>query len=102
MAAISSLDSQQATSTDETFTKLFQLLNYCTTHPNATIRYHASDTILNIHSDTGYLNEPEARSRAAGHFFMSFKPISGEQQHNSAVLTLYTIFRMVVASAAEA
>jgi hypothetical protein len=92
MAAISSLASQQATATatEDTATKLLQLLNYCATHPNATIRYHASDMILNIHSDAGW------------HFFMSSKPRNGEQQHNGAVLTLSTILRMVVGSAAEA
>jgi hypothetical protein len=58
--------------------------------------------ILNIHSDDGYLNEPEARSRAEGHFFMSSKPKNGEQQHNGLILTLSKILRMVVASAAEA
>jgi hypothetical protein len=58
--------------------------------------------ILNIYSNAGYLNEPVARSRAGGHFFMSSKPRNGEQKHNGAVLTLSTILRMVVASAAEA
>jgi hypothetical protein len=33
---------------------------------------------------------------------MSSKPINGEQQHNSALLTLSTILQMVVASAAKA
>lgn len=28
-----------------------QLLNYCATHPNAIICYHASDMILAIESD---------------------------------------------------
>jgi hypothetical protein len=82
MTAISSLALQQATATEDTEPKLIQLLNYCATHPDATIRYRARDMILNIHSDGGYLNEPEARSRAGGHFFMSSKPRNGEQQHN--------------------
>jgi hypothetical protein len=97
MAASSSLASQQATATEDTSTKLLQLINYCATHPNATIRYHASDIILSIHSDAVYLKEPEARSRAGGQFFMSSKTINGEQQHNGAVLTLSTILCMVVA-----
>jgi hypothetical protein len=56
MAAISSLASQQATATEYTEAKLIQLLNYCATQPDATIRYRVSDMILNIHSDAGYLN----------------------------------------------
>jgi hypothetical protein len=63
MMAISSLASQQATATEDTEEKLIQLLNYCATHPDATIRYRNSDMILNIHSDAGYLNEPEARNQ---------------------------------------
>jgi hypothetical protein len=59
MTAISSLASQQATATEDTKAKPIQLLNYCATHPDATIRYRASDMILNIHSHDGYLNEAE-------------------------------------------
>jgi hypothetical protein len=102
MTAISSLTSQKATATEDTTAKLTQLLNYFSTHSDATIRYHASDMILNIHSDVGYLNEPEARSRAGGHFFMSSTPRNGVQKHNGSILTLSTIIRMVVASVAEA
>jgi hypothetical protein len=80
MMAISSLALQQATETEDTEAKMIQLLNYCATHPGATIRYRASDMILNINSNTGYLNEPEARIRAGGHLFMSSKPRNGEQQ----------------------
>jgi hypothetical protein len=102
ITAISSLASQQTTAMGDTEAKLTQLLNYCSTHPDATIRYHASDMILNIHSDAGYLNELEARSRAGGHLCMSSTPKNGVQQHNGSILTLSTILRMVVASAAEA
>jgi hypothetical protein len=62
MEVTSSLESKQATVTEDNEAKLLQLLNFCATHPNAKIRYHASDTILNIHSNAGYLNEPQARS----------------------------------------
>jgi hypothetical protein len=39
---------------------------------------------------------------AGGHFFMSSTPRNGVQQHNGLILTLSTILRMMVASAAEA
>jgi hypothetical protein len=102
LTAISALASQQATATDDTNLKLLQLLNYVASHPEALIRYSASEMILNIHSDARYLNETEVRSRAGGHFFMRSKPKGGNKQHNGALLTLSTILRMVVASAAEA
>jgi hypothetical protein len=104
LTAISALASQQstATATDDTNLKLLQLLKYAASHPDALIRYSASEMILNIHSGVGCLNETEARSRAGGHLFMSSKPKCGHQQHNGALRTLSTILRMVVASAAEA
>jgi hypothetical protein len=102
MTDISSLASQKSIATEDTDAKLVQLLNYCATHPNAKLRYHASDMILNIHSNAGYLNTPKARSRAGGHLFMSSKPKKGEQQHNRPLLTFSTILRSVVTSAAEA
>jgi hypothetical protein len=79
-----------------------QLLNYCASHPDSKIRYTASDVILNIHLNAGYLNESEAKNRAGGHFFMSSQPKHGEKQHNIALHTLLTLLHMVVASAAEA
>jgi hypothetical protein len=78
------------------------MLDYCATHPNATIRYKTSEMILNIHSDAGYLNEPKARSRAGGNFVMSSTRKKGDQQHNGPLLTLSTILKIVVSSAAEA
>jgi hypothetical protein len=79
MTVISSLASQQATAkaTEDTEAKLIQLLNYCATNSDATIRYRASNMILNIHSDAGYLNEPEALGRAGGHLCMSSRPSNG-------------------------
>jgi hypothetical protein len=53
MTAVSSFASQQAAATEDTEAKIIQLLNYCATHPDATICYRASDVILNIHSDAG-------------------------------------------------
>jgi hypothetical protein len=74
ITVISALELQQATATEETNTKLLRLLNYCASHPDSKIWHTSSDTILNIHSDAGYLNESKARSRAGGHFVMSSKP----------------------------
>jgi hypothetical protein len=47
-----------------------QLLGYLATHPDAAIRYHASDMILQIHSDASYLSVSNARSRLGGLFFL--------------------------------
>ena len=58
---------------------------------------------MNIHSDASYLSESKAQSRACGHFFMGALPKDGEPiKLNGAFHTLCSIFRFVVASAAEA
>eukprot|EP00957_Ditylum_brightwellii_P020181 1522065-Ditylum_brightwellii.AAC.1 len=62
------LASQQATTTEETAKAVVMILNYCTTYPDAALRYHKNDMVLHVHSDASYLSEPEARNRAGGHF----------------------------------
>jgi hypothetical protein len=62
LVAIGSISSEQTKGTQHTLDKVTHLLNYCTTHPEAVIRYHASDMALHIHSDASYLLASEARS----------------------------------------
>jgi hypothetical protein len=71
---INVLASEQSKSTAVTADKVIKLLNYCNTHPETKIRYHASDMILHIHSDASYLSEKEAKSRAGGFFYMGSSP----------------------------
>jgi hypothetical protein len=49
-------------------------LNYAATHPQAKIRYTASQMHLWLHSDASYLNESKARSKNGGFFYLSNKP----------------------------
>jgi hypothetical protein len=67
---INVLASEQSNANEVTADKVIKLLNYCNTHPETKIRYHASDMILHIHSDASYLSENEAKSRAGGVFYM--------------------------------
>jgi hypothetical protein len=60
----------QSKATAVTADKVIKLLNYCNTHPETKIRYHASDMIHHIHSDALYLSENEAKNRAGGFFYM--------------------------------
>jgi hypothetical protein len=46
--------SEQSNTTEVTADKVIKLLNYCNTHPDTKIRYHASDMILHIHSNTSW------------------------------------------------
>jgi hypothetical protein len=68
--SINVLASEKSRATAVTADKVIKLLNYCNTHPETKIRYHASDMILHIHSDVSYLSEKEAKSRAGGFFYM--------------------------------
>ncbi len=54
--------------------RMNHMLDYIATHPNAEIEYRASDMHLWVHTDSSYLNEPKARSRGAGYFYLSNKP----------------------------
>ena len=103
LMALSSIASEQTRVTTNMMAKAKQLLDYIATHPDATIRFRASDMILNVHSDASYLSETKAHSRACGHFFMGWSLKDGDPvKLNGAFFTLCTILRFVVASAAEA
>jgi hypothetical protein len=60
--ALSMIASEQAKGTVNTMFKTKQLLDYLATHPNATIIFHASGMILNIHLNASYLLEANAHS----------------------------------------
>jgi hypothetical protein len=66
----------------------------------AVISYKASKMILAVHSDAGYCNEKKSRSRARGHFFLTNN--NEHTPNNGAILTLATIIKAVMSSAAEA
>jgi hypothetical protein len=73
-------------------------LDYLAIHPDATIRYHASDMILHIQSDTSYLSVSNARIRLGGLFFLGNK--SPEQDMlNGSILNVASVIKNVVASA---
>jgi hypothetical protein len=75
LVAIGSIATAMSTSSwKDIRQRLHQFLNYAATHPDAEIQYHASEMHLWIHSDASYLNEPKARSRGGGYFFLSSKP----------------------------
>jgi hypothetical protein len=91
---------KQTKATEKTQAAMNQLLDYLDTHPDATIRYHASDMILHIHSDASYLSVSNARSRLGGLFLLGNK--SPEQDTlNGSILNITSFIKNVVASASE-
>jgi hypothetical protein len=98
LMALSSIASEQTQGMTNMMAKAKQLLDYLATHPDATIRFRASDMILNVHSDVFYLLETKAHSRACGHFFMGWSPKNRDPiKLNGAFFTLCTILCFVVA-----
>ena len=67
LVGLNTIAMQQTSATDNTLKRTEDLLDYAATHPDAKVRYRASDMVLQIHTDASYLSEPKARSRAVGH-----------------------------------
>ena len=100
LATLSTIGAQQANATANTQRAVEQLLDYVATYPNDGTTYRASGMILAAHSDASYLSEPNSRSRAGAHIFVSENdPIP---RPNGPVLTISSIIKFVMASAAEA
>jgi hypothetical protein len=97
---LNDIATEQTKATEKTQASTNQMLDYLATHPDATIRYHASDMVLHIHSDASYLSVSNARSRLGGMLFLGEK--SPEQKIlNGSILNVTAIIKNVVASAAE-
>ena len=71
--ALSTLVSEKSNVTAQTIKNLQHLIDYLGKHPDATIRYYASDMILNFHSDAFYLSARDAMIQAAGHLLLGCK-----------------------------
>jgi hypothetical protein len=76
------------------------MLDYLATHPDATIRYRASDMILHIHSNASYLSVSNAQSRLGGLFFLGNNSPK-QNELNGSILSVASVIKNVVASAAE-
>ncbi len=103
LIALSSIAVEQTKAMEKTMAQYTQLLDYLSGHVDAKVRFHASDMILNIHSDASYRSEANVCSHAGGHFFMGWMPKDGKSIHINGVFHVSTtILRFVIASAAEA
>jgi hypothetical protein len=97
---LNDIATEQTKATEKTQAATNQMVDCLATHPDATIRYHASDIILHIHSDASYLSFSHAPSRLGGLFLLGSK--SPEQETlNGSILNVAAVIRNVVASAKE-
>jgi hypothetical protein len=100
LTSLSAVAREQAKPTQKTMEVIKQLLDYCAMQEEAIISYRASKMILAVHSDAGYCNKKKSRSRAGGHYFLSNN--DNNPRNNGAILTITTIIKTVMSSAAEA
>jgi hypothetical protein len=73
LVPLSALASQLYNATATTIKAVSHLLDYCSTHPESTIGYLASDMQLKIHSDASYIYEPKAKSRIGDYSYLGNK-----------------------------
>ena len=102
LASLGNFSSQQAAPTENTMKKVNHFWDYMASNLDALVRFHASDMVLNCHSDASYLNATRGRSRAGGHFFLGSILKDGCPNFlNGAILTHCAILKLVAASAAK-
>jgi hypothetical protein len=79
---LNDIATEQTKATEKTQAATNQLLDYLVNHPDATIRYHASNMILHIHSDASYLSVSNTRSGLGGLLFMGNKSPDQDKRLN--------------------
>jgi hypothetical protein len=97
---LNGIETEEIKATEKTQAATNQLLDYLATHPDTTIRYHASYMILHTHSDASYLPVSNARSHLGGLFFCGYKSPQ-QDKLNGSILNVSSVIKNVVASAAE-
>eukprot|EP00804_Cyclotella_cryptica_P002446 CCRYP_019168-RA/>CCRYP_019168-RA protein AED:0.13 eAED:0.13 QI:0/0/0/1/0.5/0.4/5/0/1227 len=100
LVPLSALALQQSKPTQNTIDKAQHFLDYMATQEPDVLTYRKSGMILAVHSDAGYLNKDNARSRAGGHhFLLEDVPLP---PNNWAIHNVAEIIKAVMLSAAEA
>jgi hypothetical protein len=69
LPALRLLASKKTNPTKKTMTLCKKFLIYMASQDKEILTYRASDMVLAIHSNSSYLSEANARSRAGGHMF---------------------------------
>jgi hypothetical protein len=109
LVALNYLAAKQFKGTEITAKAIVQVRNYCATHPDATLCYHASGRVVHIDSDASYLLMPQSCSCVGGHHYLSSnlhgdptKAPTKNPPPNSPIHTVCHKLGNVMASAVEA
>ena len=99
-ASLSAIASHLTKGIEDVMTACHQLLDYLATQPDAAIRYHASDMILDFDTEASYLSELDGKICAAAYYYMTNK---GQKDfNNGAIDVLSKIIKHVMSSDSEA
>jgi hypothetical protein len=98
---LSMLASQQTKAMEQTKKDASKFLNYCASHPRATMRYHASDMILKLHSNASYNSESGACSHMGRHFYLGSRTSNNDTKQGT-ILATTAVMQAILASASEA
>ena len=108
LVSLGSIASKQSKATEKKYEEALWILNYAASHPDATIRYRASNMVLYTHSDASYLSKSRARSCVGGHYFLSDRssnppfPPRTNTTLNGPIFTISKIVSNVMASSVKA
>ena len=105
LPALNDISTSQAAPTLNTAKKTNILMDFLYTSPNANLRFYAGNMQLHIKSDAVYLVLTGARSRAAGHLYLSATPSPGkvyQGRFNTPLHTKCRTIKNVVSSVAKA
>jgi hypothetical protein len=89
---LNDIATEQTEATEKTQAATNQMLDYLATHPDATIRYHASDMVLYIHSYASYLSVSNAQSRLSGLFSLG-KTCPEQETLNGSILNVVAVIK---------
>ena len=102
LKALNTIAHKQLAPTELTEQWADQTLDYCATHPTATVTFKVGDMQLKVYNNALYLNEPNARSSFAGYSFLGWnQPDNKLMKLNGCLEATVGILKLVVASTAE-
>ena len=90
----------QTSGTTKIENSVHKLLDYCATHPDATLQYKASGIILKAYIGASYFSWSQDSSKVGGLFYMG-DATDNLIQPNGAIMVISTIMRNVMLLAAE-
>ena len=97
--ALNNIATATVNGTEATLKATEYFLNYVASNPNASIRFCASNMILQVHSDAAYLVALNTCNCARDYHFLG---TNDQTQFNAPILVLAHIIKNVIASVAEA